>query len=133
MHDNEDAPIDKWADACEEAIREVEKVRVEQQGDICIKQAAKLLSLAVKLRYGESKVYAAEGRLRDAEERLKKVSKRSVQTCSTKAKETEKGKVLRQDEIKKILVTSSKWAKELDKDLEKVFQLSDSNPSLRFK
>jgi hypothetical protein len=51
--DEEVHPVDKWTDACEEAIREVEKVNVEQQGDMCVKQAAKLLSLAIKLHYGE--------------------------------------------------------------------------------
>lgn len=53
--DEEMPPIERWADACEEAIREVEKVSFEQQGDVAIKQAAKLLSLAVKLHYGEDK------------------------------------------------------------------------------
>lgn len=46
-------PEVQWASACEEAMREVEKVGFEEKGDMAIKQAAKLLALAVRLHYGK--------------------------------------------------------------------------------
>ena len=47
--DDEISPVERWADACEGAIRAVEMVSFEEQGRVAIEQAWELVWLARKL------------------------------------------------------------------------------------